>query len=226
MLGLVAKEELGATGVDFRTYTSIATLYTQFATYLLINSSPNETQFWWPVFNLAFTLNKRDELPSWVPDFHRQEKGGKDVCTTTTVAGFGRTSRQYCASGRPTTVKQGSRAGEIVLRGKILDKIIVVHPAGTRNVEKSNRPGSEAEWLASIAEWQEIVAQAILRNDDHEGNRLHDHANEKWRVAVDTYWKTCLPTTSYTSQTNPLTCIHVISSVGLCRRYASGVSGL
>jgi hypothetical protein len=105
MLGLVVKEDLSTTGVELDTYASIPKLYTQFTTYLLLNTDPNETQFWWPVFNLAFTLNKYDELPSWVADFYHQDAGSEDICTTGTIVGFGRTSKQYYASGRQTRTR-------------------------------------------------------------------------------------------------------------------------
>jgi hypothetical protein len=205
MLGLVEKNELASFGVDFHACTSIATLYTQFTTYLLLNCNPNETQFWWPLFNLAFTFEKIDGLPSWVPDFHHQGGGSSYVCTTARISEFGRSSKQYCASARRTTVRPGPSLGELVLRGRILDEVVLVHPPGIRNLEKTGRDGEEAKWLASVAEWQEDIAQRVLPNYDHEKEGPAE--SEMQCVSEEVYWKTLLGN-NFLDKSNNLITMH------------------
>jgi hypothetical protein len=45
MLGLIKEKELEETGIDDSAHTTVANVYTQFSTYILLNTSPNETEY-------------------------------------------------------------------------------------------------------------------------------------------------------------------------------------
>jgi hypothetical protein len=95
--------------------------------------------------------------------------------------------------------------GKILLQGKMTDKIVVIHPAGIRPFQRSSWEGSQAEWLASIAEWQENIVQAFLCHDNHKDDALHDHLGEKWRISDDTYWRTLFANNFLDESNKPIT---------------------
>ncbi|KAL5120794.1 hypothetical protein ACEQ8H_001275 [Pleosporales sp. CAS-2024a] len=205
MLGLISETELGSLGVDFHNYNSISTLYTQFATYLLLNNIPNETGFWWPLFNNSFSFHRMEGLPSWVPDFHHQGTGSKYVCMPATIAEYGRNSKQHCSSGRRTEIRLGAHTGELVLRGKIVDKIVAVHPPGIRHLERTGWKGDAATWLARIAEWHENLAHKVLDRYDDEGVEVDEQATEVPHVPEDVYWRTLLANNFLDESKNAMT---------------------
>ncbi|KAH3969505.1 hypothetical protein HBI56_026640 [Parastagonospora nodorum] len=202
MLGLIREEELASLAIDFHAYTSVPTLYTRFATYLLLNNDPNKTQFWWRVFNMAFSFHKLNGLPSWVPDFHHQGRMTKFVCVPARITMFGHNTAQYCASAQPTVVTAGSRVGELMIRGKFVDEIMITHAPCVRNLEKTGEEGEGARWIMTVAQWHETIAQKILEKYDHEddGDEI-----ETWRVSEKTYWKTLFADNFLDESNKPIT---------------------
>lgn len=75
VLGLVDEKFLAHTGDALQTYmgdhSSIPELYTMFTEYLLTNINAQDISWWWWL-NQVFTYGRNEDLPSWVPDLHRQ----------------------------------------------------------------------------------------------------------------------------------------------------------
>lgn len=215
MLGLIGSEELDSQ-VKFDAEMSVSTLYTQLATYLLLNSNPNETQFWWPLFNLAFSFQKSRGLPSWVPDFHRQGMSSKYVCETATIAMFPHDRAEYCAGGQSTVVTAGPHMGEIMIRGKLVDEILLTHPPGVRSLKKNPEGGESTRWIITVAEWHEEIARRVLKKLDHQENGRDETGTEYWRVSEETYWK-ALFADNFLDETNkPIT-------KKMCRAFRSNI---
>lgn len=185
MLGLVKTEEIDATGVTLRALDSVATLYTQFSTYIMLHNSPNDTQFWWRYFNLAFTLNKHAGLPSWVPDLHDQRKTTNPAHTT--IDHFGREQQavKFQASWRKGTIQRGKSPDELVIRGKLLDEVTLVYrevPVMT----STGRDTEAAEWMLSMLEWEEEVFQNFLQETKSEINprTIEELEEQYWRTMM------------------------------------------
>jgi len=166
ILGLVEDEDLSVTVADLQKSESISTLYNRFSRYILLNNSPNETQYWWPFFNSSFTLHRREGLPSWVPDFHYQEDQCVYVCLPQSIAEFPNRKVRYIASGREMVVRSGSRMAELILRGKVLDELRVIHPVGVRKWTKEE--SENALWLARLLGREASVAERVLHLDKSE----------------------------------------------------------
>jgi hypothetical protein len=187
MLGLIDENELGTTSIELHGCTSTQALYTHFAAYILLNTDPFETQFWWPFFSLAFTLERIDGLPSWVPDFHHQDKYTSQVCTQPRIMGFSTKNRKYQASKRRATIKQGAHLGEISLSGKILDQIVAVYPPIPKKQDMPNDDGRSAfTWLVQLSHWEENLAGDVLRKPAKFDSVETDHSP----ISEESYWRT------------------------------------
>lgn len=189
MLGLVREHELATAGIDLHADTSFQTLYTQFTTYLFLNNDPNETQFWWPLFDHAFTLLRCNDLPSWVPDYHHQTREFDHVCTLPRIVDAMPKSRRYQASGTRTTVKVGSRTGSLVLQGRIIDEVVLVHPPIPKRPNVDDNGEAATAWMAQLARWEEDIASKILEYGVENNGTKEDQPVFR-RIPEDTYWQT------------------------------------
>jgi hypothetical protein len=199
MLGLIKEKELEATGIDVSAHTTVTSVYTQFSTYILLNTSPNETENWWRYFNLAFTLKRPLELPSWVPDLHHQKQGAAEyVCSPRRVVEFIEVwplYHKYQASWKPNAIRKGSGSHELILCGKILDRIVFVHPPIPTTPQYStiaDDGGGALMFLVKLHEWGVDIANIVLRDqvDNKNGTVIENPAGP--RISQDTYWMTLL----------------------------------
>jgi hypothetical protein len=187
MLGLVEEKRWGTTSVELHSCTSMQALYTRFAAYILLNTDPFKTEFWWPSFNLAFTLERIDGLPSWVPDFHRQDRHTQ-VCKQQTIMNFSTEKRRYQASRRYGTIKRGPRVDEISISGKILDKIIAVYPPIPKRQNLPNNDGqSKFAWRVQLSHWEENLAEKVLCEPT---DKFETIETDQWHISEQTYWRT------------------------------------
>jgi hypothetical protein len=103
--------------------------------------------------------------------------------------------RKYQANRKPNAIRKGFGSHVLSLRGKILDKIVLVHPPipTTPNCStNADNGGGTLMFLIKLFEWGVIIANSVLR--DQTDNKL-ETANEKHtgpRISQDTYWKTLL----------------------------------
>ena len=199
MLGLVKEEELDATGISLRTCATVQEMYTQVSAYLLLNNDPNMTENWWKYFNSAFTFNKPVGLPSWVPDLHHQKQFAAEyVCEPRIVVEFIERwplYQRYEASRRLAVIGKGSRDDEIVMRGKILDEIILAHPTPPNTTDSSTNTkddGGVMMFLTRLADWEQNVARSVLRDTNHDEVKDGDITPQDWRISEETYWRTLL----------------------------------
>ncbi|KAH7067901.1 heterokaryon incompatibility protein-domain-containing protein [Paraphoma chrysanthemicola] len=183
LLGLVKKEDLGPIGSELYAYSSVPELYTKFSTYLLTNVDPKHWT-WWYWLSLAFTLKRREDLPSWVPDLHQQSP--ECLCqpkpSIFSYQDIEAGDESYRASMHSNFVRSGSDFGELIFIGKILDEVAVVMP------EVPNPPDSMSlQWYIDISEWEESISKAILRS----GNTGLDEPQDSpvFPFSVDQYWK-------------------------------------
>lgn len=187
MLGLVREHEMGTTGIDVHADISFQTLYTQFTTYLYLNNDPNETQFWWQLFDHAFTLERCENLPSWVPDYHHQAKELGHICTLPRIIDAVPKSRRYQASGTRVTVKVGTRPGSLVLQGRIIDEVVLVHDPVPIRPDVDDNGEAATAWMAQLSRWEEKVASKILQSEDV---KTRDNESAIRRISEETYWQT------------------------------------
>lgn len=134
----MAEEEFGDACIDLHTYTSITDLYTRFST-LLFEALGGSGAYWWQYMSMAFTKRRMASLPSWVPDLHEnaEEVALRPFRSLLHVHTYSHSDWQ--ASFRPPTAATGSRPDEIVLRGKLLDDVMLVHPEVPWLVEEVSR---------------------------------------------------------------------------------------
>jgi hypothetical protein len=183
MLGLIDEAELGLTSVKLHSCQSTQELYTEFAAYILLNTDPWFTQFWWPFFNLAFTLERIAGLPSWVPDFHHQAKHTSEVCTRARIVDLEVKTRRYQASMQRATIRQGDGIYEIVISGILLDEITAVYPPiPKKRSDPIDVARSNVEWIMEFARWEENFADAVIQKPDDK--------SYEGRVSEETYWHT------------------------------------
>lgn len=195
MLGMV-QEEFGHASADLHSYTSIPDLYTRFSTLMLDTSGPHKTDLhWWYYLSMAFNLKRLDGLPSWVPDLHHNDATSKRQPYESIMSIRALNTHAWRASTKPSTVHKGPGGDEIVLRGKLLDQIVLVHPE-VPHFPDASEPGygDGMTWLAVLAaciRWEAQLAAAVLQNPHHASTTAH-------RVPEDTYWRTLLADTHTT----------------------------
>jgi hypothetical protein len=196
MLGMV-QEEFGDASMELHTYTSIPDLYTRFSTFMLAASGPDKTELhWWFYLSMAFGFKRTDGLPSWVPDLHYQDIEFKSQPYESMVSIRARNGSPWQASARPCVVSKGSQPDEMVLRGKLLDEVALVHPE-VPCFPKEGTPGygDGMAWLAVVADcirWESKVAEMAKSNTSCETTEPVGDAPAYKRVSEDTYWRTLL----------------------------------
>lgn len=183
ILGMV-QEEFGDASKDLHMYTSIADLYTRFST-LLFEASGLTKVHWWYYLSMAFNLKRIERLPSWVPDLHNNDAKSKRQPYESMLAARIHSDPPWQASSRPRVAAHGPQPGEIVLRGKLLDEVTLVH-AEVPHFPEYSHPNDVTGmmWMAALIDlirWESKIADAVIYN-----------ATEEIRILEDTYWRTLL----------------------------------
>lgn len=178
VLGLVSREFLQR--ADLQHYSSVTSLYTTLSTYIMANVGPTQ-KTWWQWLSLAFTKERRKGLPSWVPDLHRQ--GDDDVCRPwPSIMGIQKHGTcPYKASNRIAKVDFGEKKEELVLRGMVLDEVILVHPRFPNVPDQDLDVLGFVRYVAEVIEWERLVsANSIDTNLEYQP------------TSRDSYWRTLL----------------------------------
>lgn len=202
MMGLL--KEMDPDIPRFSNDVSVADLYTSFTRYILSKSVRNH--HWWRYLNLSFNLRRTEGLPSWVPDLHYQRQ--PYIYTPASVREFQRNGEsRYQASSKTTKFKLGTHINEIVIRGKIVDSIILVHPAssglqiiyGTDSYSPGAREDmgdSDLQAFIDLDAWEDIIARTVLSPTSEEHRSNSTDAAELTpvhiRITKDTYWQTLM----------------------------------
>ena len=185
ILGMV-QEEFGDSGKDLHTYTSIPDLYTRFSILMFEASGPAVTEtHWWYYVSMAFSKNRIQGLPSWVPDLHHRDAQSKRRPWESMLGARVYSDPPWQASSKACVASKGSQPDEIILRGKILDEVKLVHPE-IPHFPDDMEPGygDGMTWmvvLVRLIRWESELADAILHN-----------ADGAYNVSEDTYWRSLL----------------------------------
>ena len=162
LLGLL--EEIDPNGFKVREYKSTSDLYTQFSRYLL-SSSRWSQRWWWSHINDAFTLERMDGLPSWVPDLHAQQSS----CTMKNITYLCEGEPlEFRSSAQPIIFELGTRPDEIKMKGKLLHKICALYPESPVFPVFHNAQGKPEEVDANVVagielhEWVETLSETVL----------------------------------------------------------------
>lgn len=193
---LALLKEMDPNGLHDYTHGSTTRLYVQFSTYTLTISVRDSD--WWKYINSSFTLHRREGLPSWVPDLHYQRapnicypfKDVMDFCNKNPL--------QFQASTRATDFAIGQQPDEIVLQGRLLDEVGIVHPmvpkwpaAQYHNapiVEKD--PEGNLTTIVDLVDWENQIAEAVLVHPSEDSTKSGVVNTSYSRITMDTYWRT------------------------------------
>lgn len=193
ILGMV-EEEFGDAGMALHTYTSIANLYTQFST-LIFEASGSTKLHWWYYVSMAFNLKRIDGLPSWVPDLHNNDMKSKRQPYESMLAARVYSDPPWQASSRSRVASKGPRPDEIILRGKLLDEVTLVHPEVPRFPQDSEPGyGDGMTWLAVLVDlinWESKIANAVLYDATCDSQADSDGTASNY-VSENTYWRVLL----------------------------------
>lgn len=193
ILGMVS-EELRSGGAALHMYTSITDLYTRFSTLLFQASGLTKTH-WWFYMSMAFRKNRIEGLPSWVPDLHHNDASDKRYVFDNMMSAQGYSETPWQASSRPRKAAHGPRPGEIILRGKLLEKITHAHPEVPYGFPVYTDPPDTTgmKWLyavVAVIRWEHGLSSSLLRP---ESSPAVDRTNEqRCHVSADTYWRSLL----------------------------------
>lgn len=193
ILGMV-QEEFGSASEGLHTFTSIADLYTRFSTLLFEASGLTRMQ-WWYYMSMAFRKNRIEGLPSWVPDLHHNDTKDKRHLFDSMIAARVYSDPPWQASTKPRKAAHGPRPGEIMLRGRILDEVTLVHPEVPYGFPDHTDPpqATGMMWLAAVValiQWESELSAASLQAVSSPGaDRAEAHQQ---RISDDAYWRTLL----------------------------------
>ncbi|KAF3008766.1 hypothetical protein E8E13_010270 [Curvularia kusanoi] len=181
ILGMV-EQEFGDASQVLHDYRSIPELYTQFST-LLFKASGLTKVHWWYYLSMAFNKTRIGGLPSWVPDLHNNDTSSKRQPRESMLQFRTNVHPPWQASSGKRHAALGRRSGEIVLRGKLLDVVNVVHPE-VPFFSTIVPPGltSGLTWIAALVSliiWESNLADAVLFC-----------APVEHRISEDTYLRT------------------------------------
>ena len=185
ILGMI-QEEFEVVREDLHTYTSIPDLYTRFSTLMFEASGPAVTDWhWWYYLGMTFSLNRIEGLPSWVPDLHHQDPESKRRPLESMLGARVYSDPPWQASSRSCIASKGSEPDEIVLRGKLLDEVVLAHPE-VPHFPDDLEPGygDGMTWLAVLVKlirWESKLADAVVYGATKGGG-----------VSEETYWRTLL----------------------------------
>ncbi|OAL45453.1 HET-domain-containing protein [Pyrenochaeta sp. DS3sAY3a] len=188
LVGLVEKENLDRSGVDFHHYyTSVSDLYTRFSSNLLTRVDKTES-LWWSWLSNAFKFGRREGLPSWVPDLHNQgpEFKPKRMRVETNSPG----DRPYRASKRKgNPARQGNRIEELILQGRIMDEVMEVYEEIPQVWDREDTT-EHLKCIVNVTDWEERLAKLVLKDEGEVAN--NPNGVGKLQVTFDTYWRTMI----------------------------------
>lgn len=189
LLGMVNQDDLRGRLLDPKiTYTSYQDLFTRFSACILTEYPDPNSVKWWAWLSMAFGPGKCDGLPSWVPDFH-------SVSNTTYSAGSLEFKvPSYQAAIRKKNEPRGDlKIGQLMLRGRILDEIVIVFESIPMDVGwyLDGSPARQNEILMAVAEWEEKLAHDVMHSMTFE-TRKEDYVGLDRDVILDTYWRTLI----------------------------------
>jgi hypothetical protein len=187
LLGFVNENDLEANNLLFDPSISVPQLYTNFSAQLLTHCDAGHTSnALWHYLNGAFTLSRDEQLPSWVPDLHKQSMG--NVCRPySSILAYMRTMRTtFGASQRPASLRKGLRSEEIIFQGSIFDKIVYVHPEVSlelkKNRSRSISVGEFVRCFMDLSTWEETLAREIGLVNTTAGGKSGTPLERYWRI--------------------------------------------
>jgi hypothetical protein len=173
-------------GITAENWSDVVTVYTKFSRYLLGSADVcwlGHSSDWWAWLDLAFTLVRHADLPSWVPDLHQQDDirhGRRWYDNFIKVDG----SFPHRASTKENKgAVLGTRLDELILRGKKLDEVLVVYPEIPLPM-KGARDDVVLSDRCRRTHWEEELANAVLSGKGPIDQKPHQ------LISLDTYWKT------------------------------------
>ncbi|KAF2629737.1 hypothetical protein BU25DRAFT_409003 [Macroventuria anomochaeta] len=186
----MVQEEFGDHAKDLHTYTSIANLYTRLST-LMFEASGLTKLHWWFYLSIAFNQKRIGRLPSWVPDLHNNDAKSKRQPYESMIAVRG--DPPWQASSRPCGASHGPQPGETILRGKLLDKFMLMHPEVSHFPDDpAPSDGTGMIWMAALVDlirWESEVSDAVLQGKARGFIRAASDESEKHSTSEDTYWR-------------------------------------
>jgi hypothetical protein len=176
--------------MELHEITDIAILYTAFSRYLFMEIDITENFQWWCWFSHACHPIRGQGLPSWVPDLHHQ--GPECKCDPyPLIIDYGyRVSQPFQASHKQRHVVPGKQLNELLLRGKLLDEVVIAHDI--MPFSKGGPVPPEFQDLPIIAEWEEKLATSIAgvlqqHQKPNQASELHQQ-----NLTMQEYWMALL----------------------------------
>lgn len=182
ILGMV-EEDLGTACEDLHTYASVVDLYTRFST-LIFEASGLTRLHWWYYLSMAFNKKRMSGLPSWVPDLHSNDAEARRKPHESMLAANAYNEPSWQASSRPRKAAHGPRPGEIIMRGKLIDKVKLVHPEVPYFDDSVPADEAEPMWtrtITALIQWERKLADTVLYS-----------AASPSGISEDTYWRTLI----------------------------------
>ncbi|XPS94955.1 hypothetical protein M3J09_004253 [Ascochyta lentis] len=142
---------------------------------------------------MAFNLKRMDGLPSWVPDLHHNDTKCKRQPYESMLAARVYSDPPWQASSVPCVASKGSRSDEIVLRGKLLDTVLLVHPEVPHFPESGY--GDSMAWLRVLVDlilWERKLADTVLHYTPSQTAQAASEKPTHSGISEDTYWRTLL----------------------------------
>lgn len=197
VLGFVGEQMHEFMIPNIRQNPSPATLYVQFARFILTQASPKERK-WWLWLSQAFGQNTMEGLPSWCPDLH-QQRGRVSQRTYRPFIDFN-TENPYQSNSKPNIVVPNGCEDEVIFRGQCLDSINYIHPEHpTGDSLDKSLPTALIYSLKrdiSLCEWEESIADKVIGSInnptteysvDSQGQAAAHH-----QVSEEQYWRTLI----------------------------------
>ncbi|CAO2656553.1 Nn.00g053560.m01.CDS01 [Neocucurbitaria sp. VM-36] len=183
LLGLLDQRYLDTASMDLVLQsTSIPDLYTRFSLFMLTHGDEEPTGTLWDYIDLAFSLEKNEDLPSWVPDLHQVPSSYLHGYTSVQNYNLRNDdASKYQASSRKITApRRGSLPYQLVLQGKLIDTVTVVYP----EIPEYKTPTSDldrVEHVIKATKWEQMIAALVLEVEQ---------GNIEGAISLDTYWRT------------------------------------
>lgn len=201
LLGLVNQGDLRGSALDINiAYTSYQDLFTRFSGCILIEHPNPDGIEWWGWLSMAFRPGKCDGLPSWVPDLHNIGKttysiGNLEFRIPTYFIGNleSRIPSYQAAMGRKNEPRGNLQIGQLMLRGRILDEVVMVFEPSPidSGLHLGGSPARRNKTLIAVAEWEEKLAYDVMHSTTFE-TRREGCVGLNRDITLDTYWRTLI----------------------------------
>jgi hypothetical protein len=189
LLGMVNQGDLRGRPLDTDiAYTSYQDLFTRFSACILTEYPDPNSVKWWAWLSMAFGPGKCNGLPSWVPDFHS---------VSNTIYSVGsleyRVPSYQAAIGQKNEPRGDLKIGQLKLRGRILDEVVMVFESIPMDVGwyLDGSPARQNEILMAVAEWEEKLAHDVMHSTTFE-TRQEGCVGVHRDITLDTYWRTLI----------------------------------